>query len=87
MAFRGRLTPGNVADMKAAAVWLMHTLRAEIPSGPVLAKAEYISMVTPAPGADEPVQIEGISFATRPLFNALALIVGVILVGLYVILW
>lgn len=45
------------------------------------------SRLAPAPSAERPVALGDISFGTNALFNAMALIVAVILAGIYVVLW
>ena len=52
-----------------------------------LAVAVVLSLVSRRTGGDQAVQLDGISFATNPTFNRLAVAVIAILVGLYIYLW
>ncbi len=52
-----------------------------------LGAAIIISRVFAEPKPDQPVDVNGISFSTRALFNVMALIVTMLLLGLYVYLW
>ncbi len=52
-----------------------------------LAAAIGASRLMPAPSAEKPVDLQDIAFGTRAIFNVLAIVVLVMLVGLYVLLW
>ena len=47
----------------------------------------FFSRITPKPAPDRPVQLGDIAFATNGPFNVMAILVAVILAGLYLLLW
>lgn len=46
-----------------------------------------VSAFTAPPREDQPVDIKGVSFATKPGFNIAAVVVIVILIGIYAVFW
>ncbi|MEO1730303.1 MAG: sodium/solute symporter [Pseudomonadota bacterium] len=49
--------------------------------------AAVVSRMTDAPQEEQTVKLGDIAFATRPIFNVLALMTAFMLVGLYAVLW
>ena len=46
-----------------------------------------VSLLTPAPRADRPVELSGLQFATTPVFNAAAIAIIAILIAIYGVFW
>ena len=46
-----------------------------------------VSLATPAPRSDRPVELGGVAFATGAVFNIAAILVAAVLALLYVLFW
>lgn len=46
-----------------------------------------VSLITPAPREDQPVDVGGINFVTKPSFTITSIVIIVILAGIYVLYW
>ena len=52
-----------------------------------LAVGVFVSLVTPKPAENQPVDLTGIEFHTHPAFNIAAVTIGIALMLIYVAYW
>lgn len=78
---------GLLAGMGLEALDLPFVVRIWIVFLACLATGVIVSLATPKPGEGRPVDLSGLTFATRPAFNIAGVVIIAILIAIYAVFW